>query len=48
MRTLIFLLALVLTTQWIRAQPAPVKVKEGLVQGTSENGRKMEWCSVGR
>lgn len=38
MRHLIFLLALVLAAQFVRAQPSPVKVKEGLVQGTFESG----------
>ena len=38
MRNLILSLALLLATQFIQAQTAPVKVKEGLVQGTSEGG----------
>jgi len=38
MRYLIFLLAIMLANKFAQAQPAPVKVKEGLLQGTSENG----------
>lgn len=38
MKNFIFLLAAMLAAQFVYAQPAPVKVKEGLVQGTSENG----------
>ncbi len=38
MRNLIFLLALAFSAEFTQAQPAPVKVKEGLLQGTAENG----------
>lgn len=38
MRNLIFLPFLMLTVALVKAQPAPVKVKEGLLQGTFENG----------
>jgi para-nitrobenzyl esterase len=38
MRYLIFLLAVMLTNKFAQTQPAPVKVKEGLLQGTFENG----------
>ena len=37
MRRLIFMLASVLTVVAANAQPAPVKVNEGLLQGTFEN-----------
>ncbi|WP_114941468.1 carboxylesterase/lipase family protein [Mucilaginibacter endophyticus] len=38
MRHLICTLTLVLAITVVHAQPAPVKVKEGLLQGTAENG----------
>ncbi len=38
MRNLIFLLALAFSGEFTKAQPAPVKVKEGLLQGTTQNG----------
>jgi len=38
MRYLIFLLVAMLANQFTQAQPVPVKVKEGLLQGISENG----------
>ena len=38
MRNLIFIHFLVLSVALVKAQPAPVKVKEGLLQGTFENG----------
>lgn len=37
MRHLIFVLALVISAEIANAQPAPVKVNEGLLQGTAEN-----------
>ena len=38
MRNLIFLLALAFSGEIANAQPAPVKVNEGLLQGTTQNG----------
>ncbi len=38
MRHLIFMFVLVLLGEFAKAQPAPVKVNEGLLQGTFENG----------
>ena len=38
MRRLIFLLALLLAVALAKAQPSPVKVNEGLLQGSVENG----------
>jgi para-nitrobenzyl esterase len=38
MRHLICTLSLVLSIAVVKAQPTPVKVKEGLIQGTFENG----------
>jgi para-nitrobenzyl esterase len=38
MRYLICTLAVVFAIAVVKAQPAPVKVKEGLLQGTFENG----------
>src|SRR6185437_5592246 len=38
MRHLIFSLALIVVVISANAQPSPIKVREGLLQGTSENG----------
>ncbi|WP_295793956.1 carboxylesterase family protein [Mucilaginibacter sp.] len=38
MRHLIFILALTISAEIANTQPAPVKVSEGLLQGTAENG----------
>ena len=38
MRNLIFVSFLVISVALVKAQPAPVKVKEGFLQGTFENG----------